>query len=135
MENELEEHGQPNSGSHWTCFQVNKYPSGHTEGVYFDSFGQPPPRSVIEYVGYDIPFCKRDIQILMNSACGWYCVAYLHYINSYHNRTKDIYLDSEHFLSLFHDLEKSIDFKYNEFVLKHFFRSQDPALRKPIDVK
>jgi hypothetical protein len=35
---------------------------------------------------------------------------------------------------MFDDLNKSVDFKKNEYILKHFFRSADPALRKEIDV-
>ena len=38
------------------------------------------------------------------------------------------------FLSLFDDLNKSIDWKKNEYVLKMFFQSNDPALRKTITV-
>ena len=35
---------------------------------------------------------------------------------------------------MFDDLNKSVDFKKNEYILKHFFRSEDPSLRKEIDV-
>ena len=38
------------------------------------------------------------------------------------------------FLHYFDDLNKSIDWKKNEYVLKMFFQSSDPALRKEIDV-
>jgi hypothetical protein len=37
-------------------------------------------------------------------------------------------------MEMFDDLNKSIDFKKNEYILKHFFRSEDPSLRKEIDV-
>jgi hypothetical protein len=37
-------------------------------------------------------------------------------------------------MEMFDDLNKSIDFKKNEYILKHFFRSSDPNLRKEIDV-
>ena len=37
MENEFDDEGNPNDGSHWVCLQVNKYKSGVKEGVYFDS--------------------------------------------------------------------------------------------------
>jgi hypothetical protein len=45
-----------------------------------------------------------------------------------------LYQDVEGFLSLFEDLNKSIDFKKNEYVLKMFFQPKDPKLRKPIEV-
>ena len=40
MEDEFDpETGERNDGSHYTCFQVNKYPNGKKQGIYFDSFG------------------------------------------------------------------------------------------------
>ena len=51
MDNELDEEGKPNEGSHWVCFQINKYKSGVKEGIYFDSYGQPPPEIVEKYAG------------------------------------------------------------------------------------
>ena len=38
------------------------------------------------------------------------------------------------FLHYFDDLNKSIDWKKNEYILKMLFQSSDPALRKEIDV-
>lgn len=134
MENEFDDNGNPNDGSHWTCFQINIYPNGKTEGVYFDSFGQAPPKSVAEFCGQELPHSTKDIQSLMNSACGWYCLAFLHYINTFKHRTKDLYIDTENFLDMFYDLEKSCDWKHNEYVLKHFFQNRDPNLRTPISV-
>jgi hypothetical protein len=135
MENEFDENGERNEGSHYTCFQVNKYPNGNVEGVYFDSFGQPPPVSVLNFVGMNhLPYSTKDIQSLMNSACGWYCLAFLHYINSYEGRTHHLYSDCENFMDMFEDLSKSTDHLKNEWVLKHFFRSADPSKRVPIEV-
>jgi hypothetical protein len=132
MENEFDEKGNRNDGSHYTCFQVNKYPNGTIQKVYFDSFGQPPPLVVEEFCGGQIPYQNKDIQSLMNSACGWYCLAFLHFINSYDGRTKDLYCDCEQFTDLFEDLSESKDHLKNEFILKHFFRSADPDKRKPV---
>ena len=134
MENEFDEDGQRNSGSHYTCFQINKYPNGKKEGLYFDSFGQPPPQAVEEFAG-KLPYCDKDIQSLMNSACGWYCLAFLHFINSSHHRTGHLYTDAGAFTDMFDDLNKSVDHLHNEFILKHFFRSNDPNTRKPVDMK
>jgi hypothetical protein len=136
MEDEFDEKGERNSGSHYTCFQVNKYPNGKTEGVYFDSFGQPPPQAVEKFVG-KLPYCDKDIQSLMNSACGWYCLAFLHYINASSHRAGHLYTDAGNFTDLFDDLSKSCDHLKNEYVLKHFFRSNDPEHRRthPVDLK
>ena len=134
MENEFDEDGQRNSGSHYTCFQVNKYPNGKTEKVYFDSFGMPPPQIVEDFCGGKVPYQNKDIQSLMNSACGWYCLAFLHYINAYAGRSKHLYSDCENFTDMFDDLNKSTDHLKNEWILKHFFRSADPAKRKPVEI-
>ena len=137
LENEFDPDGQKNEGSHYCSFQCNKYPNGAVEKIYFDPFGQPPPQIVQKFCGGGIPHNDKDIQSLMNSACGWYCLAFGHYINSYQNRTKDLYTDANLFIDLFDDLEKTTDktaHLKNEWILKHFFRSTDPAKRKPIEV-
>lgn len=135
MENEVGEDGKPNTGSHYTCFQVNKYPNGKVEGVYFDSFGQPPPKAVEKFAG-KLPYCDKDIQSLMNSACGWYCLAFLHFINASQYKSGHIYTDAGTFTDMFDDLSKSTNHLKNEYILKHFFRSSDPEHRKkkPIEI-
>jgi hypothetical protein len=134
MEDEFDEDGQRNSGSHYTCFQVNKYPNGKTLGLYFDSFGMPPPQVVEEFVGCKLPYATKDIQSLMNSACGWYCLAFLHFINSSESRSGDLYTDAGQFTDLFDDLNISKDHLKNEFILKHFFRAKDENKRTPIEI-
>jgi len=126
------------SGTHWVSFVVMKYPNEKTEAIYFDSYGIGPPEIVKQRVKDNfkigLPFNEKDIQSLMNEACGWYCLAFCHFIFAYENRTKNLYWDVEAFLSLFEDLNKSIDFKKNEYILKMFFQPKDPKLRKPIEV-
>ena len=138
LENSIDEDGNDNEGTHWTALQVAKYPDGRIEPLFFDPYGAPPSEAIIKFVkdncGKFLPHTKPDIQSLMNNACGWFCCAFLHYINAYPQRTKDLYADSEMFLSFFDDLNTSCDWKKNEFILKHFFQSKDPALRKAIDV-
>ena len=70
----------------------------------------------------------------MCSACGWYCLAFLHFINESPCRSGHLYTDAEGFMSMFDDLNQSIDYKKNEFVLKHFFEPKEKSLRKPITV-
>ena len=137
LENEIGPDDKPNVGTHWTCFQVNKYKNGKIEPIYFDSYGMPPPEMVKKTVertcGQKLPYCEKDIQSLMNDACGWYCCAFLHWING-PLKSGDIYIDTGRFLEMFDDLNKSVDFKKNEYILKHFFQPKDPKLRKAIDV-
>jgi len=138
LENSVDKDGDENEGTHWTTLQVAKYPNGKIEPIFFCPYGAPPSESVIKFVkdgcGKYLPYTKRDIQSLMNNACGWFCCAFLHYINAYPQRTKDLYQDCEQFLDFFDDLNVSVDWKKNEYLLKHFFQSSDPALRKAIDV-
>lgn len=139
LEDEYDEAGKLQSGSHWTCLQINKYPNGKIESMYFDAFGSPPPTDIIDCykrtVGKShLPYNTKDIQSLMSNACGWYCMAYLHFINNFVGRTKNLYDDTENFLEFFDDLNKSIDFKKNEYMLKMFFQPKDKSLRKEIEV-
>tara|TARA_R100001224_G_scaffold110145_1_gene88418 strand:+ start:24 stop:683 length:660 start_codon:yes stop_codon:yes gene_type:complete len=138
LEDEFDENGKRNDGSHWTCLQINKYPNGKKEGIYFDPYGKPPPQDVEKIcnkvLGSKIPYSSKDIQSLMNNACGWYCCAFLYMINSFYGRSKDLYQDVEAFLGCFDDLNKKIDFKKNEYILKHFFRSKEKSMRLPVSV-
>ena len=138
LDDSVDENGAENEGTHWTCLQVNEYPTGVIEPIFFDPYGAPPSESIKKFVldntGKKLPYTEKDVQSLMNNACGYYCAAFLHYINSWEHRTKDLYTDAEMFLNYFEDLNKSIDWKKNEYILKLFFQSSDPKLRKEINV-
>lgn len=134
MEDAYSKDGKRNQGSHYCCFQVNRHPNGEKEGFYFDSFGMPQPQIVNKFCKMDLPSNSKDIQSLMNSACGWYCLALLHYINSSQYRTQHLWTDLKNFIDMFDDLEKSSNHIKNEWVLKNFFRSSDPNKRTPVEV-
>jgi len=125
-----------NTGTHYTCFQVNKYKKNNRiEGVYLDSYGIAPPTDVEEFVGFKINYSKKQVQGSMVNSCGWFCCGFLHYINSYEGRSKDLYTDAMNFTEHFEDLTDSNHHLKNEWILKHFFRSKDPQLRRPIEVE
>jgi hypothetical protein len=139
MQDSVDETGQLNPGTHWVLLQVNKYPSGEIAPFYFDSYGVAPPEDIKKAVEKltgkkGLPYNKKDIQSLMNNACGFYCLALSHFINASQYRTGKLYHDIDIFLEMFDDLNKAVDFKKNEFILHHFFRAEDPKLRKSIDV-
>ena len=92
-----------------------------------DSFGSPPPIEIEKFVGMKLPYNTKDVQSLMNEACGWYALSYLYFINCFEERTKDLYADSELWTELFNDLAISSDFKHNENVLKQFFQKKDTS--------
>lgn len=138
LDNSIDEEGNENEGSHWTCLQVNKYPNGQIEPIFFDPYGAPPSENIKKFVrentGKYLPYTNKDIQSLMNNACGFFVCAFLHFINSWEHRTKDLYKDVELFMSYFDDLNKSIDWKKNEYILRMFFQSKDPRHRKEIQI-
>jgi hypothetical protein len=140
LENAEDEEGNPNQGSHWVCMQVNKYPNDKIEGIFFDPYGVSPPEEVKrkykELTGLktQIPYTSKDVQSLMADCCGFYCSAFLHFINSSIHRKKDLYLDANTFMEMYDDLNVSIDFKKNEWVLKNFFREADGSKRTPVEV-
>ena len=132
LEDEYDSDGNENDGSHYTAFQYNKYDGEDDKVVYFDSYGVAPPDEVCKFCKVkEIPYNTKDIQSLMCDACGWFSLAFLHYINAFEGRTKCLYSDCENFTDLFHDLNIETDAKYNEWVLKLFFRSPDD--KRPIN--
>jgi hypothetical protein len=129
LEDEIDaETGEPNGGTHWCCFQMLKHPNGKTEGIYMDPFGVGPPEIVKTFCGKGLASSGKDIQGLYDNYCGWACCAFLHWINSAGNRTKDLYTDTETFLDMFEDLkDKKMD-SHNEFVIKQFFKKPKIAV-------
>lgn len=129
--------GDQNSGTHWTMFYIRETPKGQVQPIYFDPYGAPPPEIVKNRIekmtNKKLPYTTKDIQSLMNNACGFYCLAIAHYITASKYRTNDLYKDVDDFMDMFDDLNHSIDWKKNEYILKHFFLSEDPEKRKPVD--
>lgn len=139
LQDSVDQDGKPSPGTHWTFVQCRKYPNDKTECIYFDPYGVSPPENVKRVVRQTmkkqgLPYNTKDIQSLMNNACGFYCLAFAHFINASKFRSNNLFTDTETFIGLFEDLNKSTDFKKNEYILKLFFRSEDPSLRKEIDV-
>ena len=65
LEDEFDENGNPNQGSHWTCLQLFKYPNDKVEGIYFDSYAKGPPKDVerviMNTIGKKIPYITKPI--------------------------------------------------------------------------
>jgi len=138
LQDSVTDNGEHNEGTHWTFLQINQTPKGVTEPIFFDPYGQPPSEAIKSAVQRSfnkyLPFTKKDLQSLMNNACGFYCLALGHFLNKCPLRTGDFYSDVEEFLDMFDDLNTSVDWKKNEYILKMFFQSEDPTKRKDIDV-
>lgn len=123
LESEVGEDGEPNIGSHFTCFQANKLPNGKIHSLYFDSYGTKYPDEVEDFIGIPIGYTSVDLQALVAETCGYWCCAYLYFINTFPQRTGDMYVDADTFCNLFNDLNHSCDWQTNETILKQFFRS------------
>jgi len=132
------EDGDQNNGTHWTMLYVRETPKKIIQPIYFDPYGAPPPEIVKKNFekNYNkkLPYTTKDIQSLMNNACGFYCLALGHFITASKYRTNDLYRDVDTFMDMFDDLNHSIDWKKNEYILKHFFLSSDEKSNKEVDV-
>ena len=128
--------GEENGGMHWVALYVAKKKDGRIEPLYFDSFGMPPSEDVKKFVKpHYLPYFTKDIQSLMADCCGFYALAFLYFIScSPIGRTGHLYQDGETFIDLFDDLNKSNDWKKNEWILSQFFQAKDPAHRREINV-
>ena len=132
-----EKTNERNDGSHWVALQVNNT-NNKIEPIYFDSYGALPPKDVIEFAGVKkLVSNEKDIQSIVSDVCGFYVLAFGHYINSSPFKTGIFYRDVEDFLSVFEDLTFSADFQRNEYILKMFFKPRpdelDAVLNKKIE--
>ena len=103
-----------------------------------DPFGVQPPENLKKIVEKrykrKINYTTKDIQSLMDSVCGWYCCAYLHFIYNFPTRTKNILYDTAIWLDFFHDLNIETDYKKNIFMLKLFFQEQGKKFKGLEDI-
>lgn len=132
------EDGEQNGGTHWTMMYVRETPKKQLQPIYFDPYGAPPPEIVKnnfeKSYNKKLPYTTKDIQSLMNNACGFYCLALGHFITASKHRSNDLYKDVDTFMDMFDDLNHSIDWKKNEYILKHFFLSSDENANKNVNV-
>ena len=59
LEDEEDDFGEPNYGSHWVALYLKEYPNKKIEGIYFDPYGTGLPqdvqKSVKKTLGKSIP--------------------------------------------------------------------------------
>jgi hypothetical protein len=93
-----------NGRSHWTCLMKDgdKY-------YYFDSYGFVASQEVEDQIGEYI-YSDIDIQHLNSSSCGFFCIAWMRWMQNHKHKNKKICYES--FLKLFHE-----DPKKNEVIL------------------
>lgn len=132
------ESAKMNQGSHWTGFEVRVSNNGRKEGLYFDSYGFGPPEYIKKIVkqkfGVNLWHPTKDIQSIVNNACGFYQLALAHLLHDRRMMNGSLKNVTEDFLDLFEDLNESNDYKKNEFILAHFFQATDPKIRKEVPI-
>lgn len=125
LENDVDEQGNISAGTHWIAFQIFRTHSGLLP-LFFDSFGFGAPAEVADKIATvtnkKIGFSTRQIQSPSYSgACGWYCLAWLHYMNMKHRSIREDLTDRYNdFVSMFDPENQQI----NDQTLKLFFRSR-----------
>jgi len=93
-----------NGHSHWCCLLKDgkKY-------FYFDSYGFPASEEIEDQIG-EYTYSDNQLQHLNSSSCGFFCVAWMLWMQEHKHKNKEICFTS--FLSLF-----SKDPKKNELIL------------------
>ena len=102
------------NGTHWCCC----YLSGRS-AMYYDSFGKIMPPDVLKFLRRKcnhIVYSMDQIQDLMSDACGYYCLAVLHFFTKF-ARLKDFGLGINKFNQPFN----TENTKGNEQVLSDYF--------------
>ena len=134
LEDEFDENGRRNDGSHWVCLLTNdKNAKSKGQYMYFDSYGCPAPKAIQNFVGMTkIPYNTKDMQGLLSSVCGYFCLALSHFVFASEHHTGDFYSDCNNYIDMFHDMNKNMDFYQNEPILRCFFQSANAAERVPI---
>ena len=91
-----------NGYSHWTCLMKDG-----KNYYYFDSYGFVASQEVEDQIGESV-YSDIDLQHLNSSSCGFFCIAWMRYMQDHKNKK----LAFSNFLKLF-----SEDTKKNEVLL------------------
>lgn len=124
LHSEFDEDDKPNKGSHWVSLITDDL----KQSIYFDPYGEAEPREIrnlLKSNQYKTAHTSKNIQSLMSNLCGFFCLAFIYFLNVSKFRTKNIINDTSIFLDLFEDLDKFNDVYKNEFILSLFFTSKD----------
>ena len=100
------------NGTHWCAVVVHK-----SECLYYDSYGQPPPNDVIQFLGKKKCIYNTDqVQDLTDTTCGFYAIAIIHccHINKQYDLRKCLNLFNEMF---------SEDTDNNRLILQQYMKN------------
>lgn len=102
------------NGTHWCLIKI----FDKKNALYFDSFGQPLPLEVLDFLKHykPIPYSNRHIQNIDSSRCGLYCIACDRYMNKVMRRQMLEQFDD--FLNMF-----VADTKKNDEILVDYLKN------------
>lgn len=102
-----------NTGTHWVALYIDDM-----NACYFDPFGEECPLSVYKFCkGKTLITSNYVIQNLNQQVCGYYCLAFLHYMNF--NKNKNIRYKLNNFIKPF-DLD---DTTKNDDILQQYLKN------------
>jgi hypothetical protein len=80
----LADHNKP--GTHWVALFIKQ-----NIAIYFDSYGLPPPTIIKQfYKGRKLIYNADMIQSMNSTACGYYCILFLHHFTHLNKDYKTI---------------------------------------------
>ena len=91
--------------------------------VYCDSFGEPPDSKILIFFRKYKLKCVinyQQSQYLYATSCGYYCIAFLHYMHSNRNN-KNLYFVISNFNEIFNgDNQNNNDYKLQQYIKSIF---------------
>ena len=105
-------HPHFNPGEHWLCVYFPRSARDPTE--YYDSYGLPPRGDFKKLLGQTYIYSRSHLQHPLSTACGQYCVFFIHQRSKGKNMQEiiDTFKDNE-------DLWQN-DVMVNKYVERHF---------------
>ena len=125
LQSEYDKNGNRNGGTHWCALVTDN----RNNAIYFDSFGSPPPTSIIKLLKkykYKYGYTNKVIQNLRSDLCGYFCVAFI-YLVTKNKPTTNINKNTNIFMNLFEDLTSVRSVK-NEYILALFFKKRNKTI-------
>ena len=106
----LQSENDGGNGTHWVALlkKNSKY-------FYFDSYGVVPPEEIINYrkKNEKIGYSNYIVQDLDSEACGYFCVAFLHYMQNVKGNDYENYND---FINIFNDNTRTNDKQLMKYI-------------------
>jgi hypothetical protein len=126
LQSEFNDKGNRNNGTHWVALVTDN----RSNAIYFDSFGSPPPTSIIKLLKkykYKYGYTNKVIQNIRSDLCGYFAVAFIYFLTKHPSRTTNINKNTNIFINVFEDLNKVQSVK-NEYILALFFKKRNKTI-------